>query len=149
MTFLNGFVPADGQSFNILTAAGGVDGTFDTQNLPALSGGLHLDLSYSANAVNISVGGISGDYNLDGIVDTADYIVWRNSQNLAGGALAADGNHNNLIDAGDVTVWRANFGRTAASSALAESSAIPEPTTCLLLLAMTLCVATLHCRARN
>lgn len=149
VTFLNGFVPADGQSFNILTAAGGVDGTFDAQNLPALSGGLHLDLSYSANAVNISVGGISGDYNLDGIVDTADYIVWRNSQNLAGGALAADGNHNNLIDAGDVTVWRANFGRTAASSALAESSAIPEPTTCLLLLAMTLCVATLHCRARN
>lgn len=149
VTFLNGFVPAEGQSFNILTAAGGVDGTFDSQNLPALSGGLHLDLGYGANAVNLSVGGISGDYNLDGIVNTADYVVWRNSQNLAGNALAADGNHNNLVDAGDLNVWRANFGRTAATSALATSSAVPEPTTCLLLLAMTFCLPATRSGARS
>ncbi len=149
VTFLNGFVPAAGQSFDIVTAAGGVAGTFDAQNLPTLSGGLHLDIAYGANAVTLSVGGIAGDYNLDGIVDAADFIIWRASQNQAGNALAADGDHNNIVDVGDLAVWRANIGRTAASSTLASSSAIPEPTVILLFTSLVLCLAATRSGARQ
>jgi len=44
---LNSFAPSPGQSFNILTAAGGIDGTFDATNLPALAGGLYFNLAYT------------------------------------------------------------------------------------------------------
>lgn len=126
---LGGFVPAVGQSFDIVTAEGGIDGAFDSQVLPALSGGLRLDVGYSANVVTLSVGGIAGDYNLDGTVNAADFVVWRKSQNQTGAALAADGNHDNQIDNADYDVWRANFGLSAVAGSAIHPAAIPEPAT--------------------
>jgi Metallo-peptidase family M12B Reprolysin-like len=70
---------------------------------------------------------ILGDYNRDGVVDAADYGVWRNT-NGSTGALAADGNGNGRIDEGDYTVWRSNFGRTGGAGQ-EFSSAVPEPGT--------------------
>jgi hypothetical protein len=58
---------------------------------------------------------IPGDYNEDGKVDTADYVVWRK---------------NNINGQQGYDDWRANYGRTSGSgSAL---SAVPEPATGLL-----------------
>ena len=37
--------------------------------------------------------GLAGDYNLDGIVDAADYVVWRKTLGQSGTDLAADGNN--------------------------------------------------------
>lgn len=73
-----------------------------------------------------------GDYNFDGAVDAADYVVWRKTRSQTGLGLAADGNFNNLIDDGDYEVWRSRF-RTAAYGA-ATGLPIPEPTTLLLVL---------------
>lgn len=60
-----------------------------------------------------------GDYNHDGTVDAADYVVWRNG--LASG----------LFTQADYDVWRTNFGATAAGAAAAPQSAagasVPEP----------------------
>jgi len=64
---------------------------------------------------------LAGDYTGNGIVDQADYNLWR-SHLGSRTQLAADGNNNGVIDAGDYTVWRDNI--TGASSA---SSAVPEP----------------------
>ena len=50
--------------------------------------------------------GLAGDYNHDGIVDAADYIVWRNTLGQIGTGLAADGNNNGQIDTGDYDVWK-------------------------------------------
>lgn len=53
-----------------------------------------------------------GDYNLDGVVDAADYTVWR-------GALGsttdprADGDGNGVVEEADYDVWKANFGAGA------------------------------------
>ena len=56
-----------------------------------------------------------GDFNEDGIVDAADYVVWRKT----------DGSPE------DYDFWRTNFGRTAAGSGTVgppgSSSAVPEP----------------------
>jgi len=61
--------------------------------------------------------GIPGDFNSDGKVDAADYVVWRkNDQSQAG-----------------YNTWRTNFGRTSGSGAgLGSSAAVPEPSAALL-----------------
>jgi gluconolactonase len=72
-----------------------------------------------------------GDYNGNGLVDAADYVVWRNSLSATAN-LSADGNGNRVIDDGDYDAWRARFGQTVGSGA--TSIAVPEPATILLLL---------------
>lgn len=55
----------------------------------------------------------SGDYNTDGIVDAADYTVWRDAigQSVTPFS-AADGDGNGVIDQGDYDVWRSTYGQT-------------------------------------
>ncbi len=69
---------------------------------------------------------LPGDYNHNGAVDAADYVLWRKSQ----GALVffpytgADGSGNGQVGPEDHGVWAANFGSTSASGvgAAAEQS---------------------------
>jgi hypothetical protein len=51
-----------------------------------------------------------GDYNQDGLVDAADYGVWRDNLGQTGPELRADGNRDNVVDAIDYDIWRNNFG---------------------------------------
>ena len=74
---------------------------------------------------------LTGDYNRNGIVDAADYTVWRNTMGQSGIALAADGDGNGIVDAGDYSVWKSNFGTHAGSASLAGGE-IPEPPTAIL-----------------
>jgi hypothetical protein len=79
----------------------------------------------------------TGDYNENGVVDAADYTVWRDSLGQTGPGLAADGNLNNQIDAGDYVVWKAHFGQSAlsgAAGAWTSEAAVPEPDGVTLLL---------------
>ncbi|TWT36985.1 Matrixin [Posidoniimonas corsicana] len=74
---------------------------------------------------------LAGDYNGDGVVDAADYTVWRDSLGQSGQSLAADGNGDLLVDSADYGLWRSNFGESAATVGLAENA--PEPAAVLLL----------------
>jgi hypothetical protein len=60
-----------------------------------------------------------GDYNLDGQVGPDDYVVWKSTFGSAS-ALAADGSGNGIVDAAEYTVWRdhvaAGSGSTAAAA---------------------------------
>jgi hypothetical protein len=88
------------------------------------------------------VGGVPGDYNNNGTVDAADYVLWR-----AGGPLMNDPTPG--VDAGDYATWRANFGRTAGSGAsLAATAAVPEPASLVLLAGTFLAVAAAGRRLR-
>jgi ELWxxDGT repeat protein len=49
-----------------------------------------------------------GDYNRNGIVDLADFEVWRKDFGSAIN-LAADGNNDGVIDAADYTYWRTRY----------------------------------------
>jgi hypothetical protein len=66
---------------------------------------------------------LAGDYDRSGVVDGADYIVWRKAMDGTLN-LAADGSRNGIIDAADYAVWRMNFGATSVG---ALSQSIPEP----------------------
>ena len=62
-------------------AAGGVTGVFTTTMLPALPGDLVWNIVYGTNSVDLTVEApvlmLPGDFDGNGIVDMADYVVWR------------------------------------------------------------------------
>jgi hypothetical protein len=73
--------------------------------------------------------GVTGDFNNNGTVDAADYVLWRN-----GGPLQNDPTAG--VQPEDYNTWRANFGRTAAGASALGASAVPEPTSVAMLLAV-------------
>ena len=105
---VSGFSPSIGDAFTVLTASGGLTGEFDAVNLPALTG-LEWHVSYSATSVTVSVVygadfdndgdvdlgdllilqrgfGLSGqsdnsngDADGSGVVDAADFAIWRDA----------------------------------------------------------------------
>jgi hypothetical protein len=68
----------------------------------------------------------SGDFNRDGAVDAADYVVWRSTygETVAAGSFA-DGDGSGQVDEADLAVFRNNFGR--GSFAAGQAIAAPEP----------------------
>jgi hypothetical protein len=73
--------------------------------------------------------GIPGDYNDDGTVDAADYVMWRKLL-PSGGTLQNDGTPG--ADAGDYDVWVENFGSAQTGSG-GGSGAVPEPASIVLI----------------
>lgn len=65
---------------------------------------------------------IAGDFNGDGLVDSADYVVWR--KNLG-----------TISTQTDYDIWRAHFGQTAGGGAgTVANVAVPEPATLMMLI---------------
>jgi hypothetical protein len=68
---------------------------------------------------------LTGDYNSNGVVDAADYVVWRNT---------------NINGAQGYIDWKTNFGKTGGAG---SAAAVPEPASivlCLLAVIATLSV---------
>jgi hypothetical protein len=72
--------------------------------------------------------GLSGDYNENGVVDAADYVVWRKNLNQSV-SLPNDSTPGTVTQA-DFDVWRASFGKMG-SGPLGSGAAVPEPVTWL------------------
>ena len=78
----------------------------------------------AALAINAAaVESLLGDYNFDGIVDAADFVVWRKSNGPEP----------------EYDAWRENFGMTAPGGASSHAAA-PEPTSLLSTLAAFTCL---------
>ncbi len=73
--------------------------------------------------------GLPGDFNGDGLVDAADYSVWRDSYGQIDIDLMADADGDLDVDDDDYAVWSSNYGASAAPDA---SAAVPEPTALVL-----------------
>jgi hypothetical protein len=79
---------------------------------------------YFGGAGVISVG-LPGDFNDDGSVDAADYVTWRTSSNPVIASVAG------------YNLWRSNFGNSAAGAGTASGgAAVPEPSACVLAIAI-------------
>jgi hypothetical protein len=125
------FVPQLGDQFPILVAPGGVVGVFASLDLPQLSAGLGWSLATNATTAILSVvdaSKLSADFNGDGAVDGADFLVWQRGCGLSGQTTSAfgDANRDGLVDAADLAVWQPQFGKVA--SLAPTSAAVPEPT---------------------
>ena len=87
-----------------------------------------LTFAVPDNVLSDNTGGLSvvvtrviapGDYNANGVVDAADYVVWRKTD----GTLAG------------YNLWRTHFGQPSGSgSSVSVNSAVPEPATPVLLM---------------
>jgi hypothetical protein len=72
-----------------------------------------------------------GDYNNNGNVDAADYVLWRK-----GGPLANEVDNPGTVNAADYTAWRARFGNSGSGSGSGASAnaIVPEPAALLLVI---------------
>jgi hypothetical protein len=69
-----------------------------------------------------AVPSLPGDFNHDGTVDAADYVVWRK-------------NPSGVYTQDDYNTWRTHFGQTAGSGSSANANgAVPEPASAWLLI---------------
>jgi hypothetical protein len=80
---------------------------------------------------------LDGDFNFDGIVNAADYTVWRNSLGQTGAGLDADSNFDGVVDEGDYDAWKTHFGDSSGADGTA-SAAVPEPSAMILVVASSL-----------
>jgi hypothetical protein len=72
--------------------------------------------------LNVVGATLAGDYNGNGIVDAADYVLWRKDPNAHGG------------DPGGYNTWRANFGAPGSGSGALGAGAAPEPAALTLIM---------------
>jgi cyclophilin family peptidyl-prolyl cis-trans isomerase len=136
--FVNGFTPTDGSTFTVLNS-NNIIGVFTLFDLPQLTAGLGWKVIRTSTSYILSVG--AGDYDRNGVVDTADYVLWRNSKgssvaigNLVGNG--ADGDRSGVIDDNDYLIWRSNLGAvrgiTSGGAGSASGSRVPDPGTVVL-----------------
>jgi hypothetical protein len=122
VVLLDGFVPASTDVFEILTGNSLV-GTFADAATSLDVGAGTFDVTYTAASVLLSnftsaAPVLPGDFNDDGAVDAADYVVWRKS---IGTPAAYDD-------------WRSHFGQTAnTGSGTTSNDSVPEPASLILL----------------
>jgi hypothetical protein len=73
---------------------------------------------------------VLGDYNGNGTVDVADYVVWRNNP----ASLMNEGATPNVVDEQDYIFWRSHFGDgSGAGTGVGATSGVPESPAFILL----------------
>jgi hypothetical protein len=120
------------KSLNLTLGAGAVTGSYPINVILAGDSGPDgARWSKSGSfTVQVAPAGVPGDYNGNGTVDAADYVLWRN-----GGPLQNEVDAVGTTNAADYAAWRARFGNAAGSGAGASVYAIvPEPAALMLLL---------------
>jgi hypothetical protein len=116
-----------GSESSIVTTFGFTNGGDALQNFGLSQLQIQADAATTNSGLAIEIARFSivkiqtleGDYNSDGVVDAADYTVWR------------DGGSPDDTQAG-YDIWAANYGATN----LPEAASVPEPTCDLILLSM-------------
>ncbi len=103
---------APGGTASVLVRAAGLDTVF---TMDPGQGAFWDDFALVATAP-----GLPGDYNDDGKVNAADYVVWRKNPSAHGG------------DPDGYNTWRGNFGAPGSSSGIA-AGAVPEPSSAVLI----------------
>jgi endoglucanase len=73
-----------------------------------------------------------GDFNGDGLVNLADYTVWRDALG-SNSDLAGNGVADGVVDAADYALWKSHFGDSAAD-AIGAATQVPEPREAAMLL---------------
>jgi hypothetical protein len=81
----------------------------------------------------ITLGVPAGDYNGDGIINAADYTVWRDSLGQSVTPYSgADGNGDGMVTSADYDIWKGNFGKTIPNVGSGSGTPVPEPSSPLM-----------------
>jgi hypothetical protein len=116
----NGAAPQIGQSFELINAAGDINGFGEFSNDQVVVDGKLWDIGYDADSVFVTFSGLSaglaGDFDNDGDVDGRDFLAWQRNPSI-----------------GDLADWQANYGQSGAI--VSAVTAVPEPSAAMLMLA--------------
>jgi hypothetical protein len=96
----------------------------------------------TTTTVRVFIG--SADYNDNGIVDAADYVLWRNFNGLSvPNGFGPDGNGDGIVNQADYSFWRSRFGLPMGSGSgeSLSTNAVPEPRSGILLVMAILVVS--------
>jgi hypothetical protein len=88
-----------------------------------------------------------GDYNNDGVVNAADYVVWRSNAGTTN--VLPNDPIGGTIGTQQFDHWRANFGAACGGNASSINAAVPEPHTIFLVLSMAIVPVTARKRRRS
>ncbi len=114
------------------------DGT--NSNAPFCCQAINRQLDPDDIAAAQYVYGLRGDYDRNGAVDAADYIIWRNSNGLSlTSGTGADGNVDGVVDGADYSTWRMHYSSQALigygeQPSFAAGTSVPEPSSAVLVL---------------
>ena len=112
--------PAVGTGWLVAEYSGSLSGQFGVA-----TAGYTVDYTMPGKIFLLQNAALAGDYNGNGTVDAADYVVWRDnlgttsflSNDLIGGVIGPD----------QYNQWRGNFGRSNLPPSRAAGLAVPEP----------------------
>jgi len=135
---------AVGNVYTLIDYAGTLAGSVANLGTPTGPSGFSYSLFNNTSSTTIelhvaaAVVGVPGDYNGNGIVDGADYVVWRKNKGATGSPTVSQGNGDGDgdVDDDDYTYWRTRYGNTSGSGSgggLQANAAVPEPAGLVLL----------------
>ncbi len=131
------FAPSIGDEFELLSATTILE-DFGEVQLPLITSTQQWQLVQSTTEVILRLVD-RGDYNGNGIIDAADYTVWRDSLGTSGHHLPADGNGDGTITVDDYNLWANAFDFPVSSiqNAHKEATSVPEPASLIFLITAT------------
>jgi hypothetical protein len=123
-----------------VTLAGPGNAVYTNENDPFLEmgfsfnaewGSIDIDfLSYAFGVIAPVAAGLLGDFNDDGKVDAADYVVWQKNDS-ANNPLPNDDGLTNQADR--YNLWQMHFGEMEMMGSGGESGTVPEPSSIVLI----------------
>ena len=123
------FVPALGNTFDIISTTFGVSGAFGYVDVSGMPVGRTFHVDYLSHAVRLTVVAtpiFSADFDDDGDVDPTDLNIWRNAVNLN---QLGDADGDNDSDGADFLIWQRQQG---SHPVLPAGAPVPEPGALLL-----------------
>jgi PEP-CTERM motif len=139
------FGPIDSKTFTSVPTDGVMSRHYNPAN-GQTSLGTNMPTNYAGATGSVNLpppATSSGDYNDNGVVDAADYVVWRKNNNTA---VTLPNDSTPGTTPADYDVWRAHYGQTAGPGSGANANtAVPEPSTAVMLFTGILAI----CRRRR
>ncbi|QDU54451.1 DUF4465 domain-containing protein [Aeoliella mucimassa] len=110
--------------------------------------GMNTPATFALDDITLRFDLPAGDYNRDGLVNLADYTLWRDSlgSTVDWVGSGADGNLDGVVDFDDYELWKLQFAAASAAGNIALGHAVPEPSAaavCFYLLGLTFVVRAL------
>jgi autotransporter-associated beta strand protein len=123
-------------TYTLIDYAGTITGTVDNLLFGSVPGGFSFDLVDTGSLINLLVSPApmnDADFNGDGIVSGADYVVWRKFKGATGTGTqgTGDANGDTNVNVTDYNIWKQTYGMPSPGSG-GGPGAVPEPSSAVL-----------------